>query len=164
MARVNVHDAMANLLALQRKISIDGDPYLFRVNEAFLIPPNSEGLHGALPCWTNTFRFNNEERMGAAGRWRTYTVNMRLHVALQGENDEENGLVALAVLEEIHQAFGARDSDGDGGISLDGAVTQSKLRGTGSDTLVVFPGAGTIGLDLLLDLEIKDAGPTGGYS
>lgn len=159
MALVNIRDAMVELLAVQRSIAI-ADPAPVRVNAAFLIPPQSEGLHAALPCWTNTVRLNAEERMGSVGRWRSYTVNMRLHVALQGEGDDERaGDEALAFLEAVHQAFGVLDADGHGGVSLGGSVTQTTLRGTGGDTVVVFEGARTIGLDLLLDIEIKDAGP-----
>ena len=156
---MTIYAALKDLIETQRSIRVAGDPVLFAVENAFLIPPPTEALQGALPCWTNVVRFNAEERMQQAGRWRTYTVNMRLHVALAGEHDDEAAWLALAALEACHTAFGSQNDLGHGGVTLGGNCTTSRFRGTGSDTLVLFQGVGTIGLDLLLDIEIKDAGP-----
>ena len=165
MALVNIYNAVTALVAVQESIALDDPPV--RVRRAYAVaPPQMETIAAALPAWTNTWRFLNEVPSGALRR-RAYEINMRLHVALAASGDNSRATdLALRFLEAVHVAFGQKNADGIGGLTLVGdvggvlvpTVSVATLRGTGGDTVAVF-GEGsvrTIGLDLVLDIEVSD--------
>ena len=158
--------AMKALVAVQESIEI-AEPVPMRVRKAWLsAPPQSQVLVARLPAFTNTWDFVSEERNSVLRRM-TYLVNMRLHVAQATDGDNERAAeLALAFLDPILTAFDTTNSvSGLGGMQLKGevggvivpTVTYQNIRG-GSPTLALFgEGVRTIGLDLLMEMELNDA-------
>lgn len=157
--------AMRALVAVQETIEIASPP--LKVRKAWLsAPPQSQSLLAQLPAFTNTWDFVNEERNGVLRRM-SYLVNMRLHVAQATDGDNEIAAeIALAFLDPILTAFDVTNATtGLGGMQLKGVVdgaivptvTYQNIRG-GSPTLAVFGDqVRTIGLDLLMEMELNDA-------
>ena len=163
---MKIENAMKAIVAVQESIAITS-PRPMQVHKAWLsAPPQGQLLVASLPCWTNTWDFVGETRFGML-RQMSYLVSMRLHVAQATDGDNSlSAELALAFLDPILTAFGQRNAvTGLGGITMRGdvggtivpTVSHQNIRG-GSPTLAIFEGAPrTIGLDLVLEVEMSDA-------
>ena len=163
---MKLETAMKALVAVQESIEI-ASPRVMRVQKAWLsAPPQSSALVAQLPAWTNSWDFVGEDR-GVSLRRMHYLVNMRLHVAQATDGDNELAAeLALAFLDPILTAFDKKHAiTGLGGMTLAGVtegvisptVTYQNIRG-GSPTLAIFgENVRTIGLDLLMEMELNDA-------
>jgi uncharacterized membrane protein YdfJ with MMPL/SSD domain len=163
---VKLETAMKALVAVQESIEITS-PRIMKVQKAWLsAPPQSQSLVAQLPAFTNSWDFVQETRNSVLRRM-TYLVNMRLHVAQATEGDNELAAeLALAFLDPILTAFDKKNTiTGLGGMTLAGVsegviaptVTYQNIRG-GSPTLAIFgENVRTIGLDLLMEMELNDA-------
>lgn len=168
---MNLYDAMQAVIQVQRSLAITR-PRPVKIREAFLtFPAQATTLTSRLPAFTNSFTLIDADPRGSQLSQR-YQVRMQLHVAEfnMGRTDE-HAEIAIAFLDAIVTAFNQKDADGIGGMKLvadvdtDGVVTRQPtvqvayLRG-GNPTLVRLGdenGPRTLGLDLLLDMEMGHA-------
>jgi len=143
----DIRTAMTNLVTLQESLSITA-PISSSVLRAYkFMPPMASALPDC-PCWINAFSLTTQE-LDIGLRILFYTIRMQLAI-----DDSDQDRAADIAASYLNAFITAQNAD----IQLGGAVTQSTLRG-GDPTLAVLTWAGVsyIGLDLLLDVEIKDA-------
>ena len=100
------------------------------------------------PCFLNTWTLTSQE-LDISLRILFYTIRMQLIV-----HDSDQDRAADIASSYMNAIITAQNAD----VTLDGAVNQSILRGS-DPTLGVLSWAGVdyIGLDLLLDVELKAA-------
>jgi hypothetical protein len=138
---------MTNLVSLQESLSITA-PVSSSIARAYkYTPPMSSALPDT-PCWMNSWTLVNQE-LDISLRILTYQINMQL--AVEDSDQDQAADIASSYMNALITAHNAD-------VQLDGSVTSSSLRG-GDPTLVALQWAGVvyIGLDVVLDVEIKDA-------
>lgn len=144
---MDIRSALDRLVAIEKDIAIT-EPARLAVKRAYkYFPPQSVAVPD-LPCFMNSWTLV-EERRGISLREQRYTVNIQFFA---GEGDQD-------YTADVASAFMAAFMDAlDADVSLGGAVTDSDLRG-GNPTLAILERAGRsyIGLNLFLDLTMKDA-------
>ncbi len=144
---MDIRSALDRITAIQAGLSITS-PVTASIKKAYKYVPKQDAALPDAPAWMNDWTLSREERHIDL-RIQHYTVHMQLFV-----NDADQDRAA-----DIATAFMAQAVDGfDADVTLDGNVTNSALRG-GDPTLVSLGRAGQsyIGLDLFLDLEMKEA-------
>ena len=143
---MDIRSALDNLIVIQAGLSIT-DPITESIAAAYkYVPPANVALPDT-PCWTNEWTLNEVQRFVNL-RIQTYTVHMQLFV-LDADLD-----AAADIASAFHaKMVTALDAD----VSLGQTITQQSLRG-GSPTLasLVRSNQAYIGLDLFLDLEMKE--------
>ena len=145
--RMNIRAALGRLVAIQGGLSIT-DPIAVSVGTAYKYVPRQSTTLPATPSWMNDWTLIREERH-IDMRIQFYTVHMQLFV--RDADQDQAADVASAFMEKTVEAL---DAD----VTLNGTVTRQSLRG-GEPTLVSLERGGLsyIGLDLFLDLEMKEA-------
>ncbi|MCY4107885.1 MAG: hypothetical protein OXG11_02535 [Chloroflexi bacterium] len=145
--RMNIRAALGRLVAIQGGLSIT-DPIAVSVGAAYKYVPRQSTTLPATPSWMNDWTLIREERH-IDMRIQFYTVHMQLFV--RDADQDQAADVASAFMEKTVEAL---DAD----VTLNGTVTRQSLRG-GEPTLVSLERGGLsyIGLDLFLDLEMKEA-------
>lgn len=141
--------ALDNLIVLQASVSIT-DPLSLSIKKAFAFVPPQSVILPDLPAWVNAWDLVREERHVGL-RVLFYTVSMQLFVAEASLEQDRMARAASAFMEALVNKL---DTD----VTLGGQVAEASLRGA-SPTLAILEraGKGYIGLNLLLDLEIKEA-------
>ena len=144
---MNIRTALDRLVVIQAGLSIT-DPIEASVGAAYKYVPRQDTTLPATPSWMNDWTLIREERH-IDMRIQFYTVHMQLFV--RDADQDQAADIASAFMEKAVEAL---DAD----VTLAGAVTRQSLRG-GEPTLVSLERAGLsyIGLDLFLDLEMKEA-------
>ena len=144
---MNIRAALDRLVAIQGGLSIT-DPTATSISTAYKYVPRQDTTLPGTPCWMNDWTLIREERH-IDMRIQFYTVHMQLFV--RDADQDQAADIASAFMEKTVEAL---DAD----VTLAGAVTRQSLRG-GEPTLVSLERAGLsyIGLDLFLDLEMKEA-------
>ena len=146
---MNIRDAMDRIVAIQEAMTISDAPIDVSVKTAWKYVPPQSTLMPELPAWTNSWTLIREDRF-ISMRVQIYTVQMQLFVAKLSAEDDVSFDIATAFMTSIVDDF---DAD----VSLNGTVTEARLRG-GPDTLAILDRGGDrfAGLDLFLDLEMKE--------
>ena len=146
---MNIRDALEQITVIQLAMAITS-PVAIAVKKAWKFLPPQNVLIPELPAWTNSWDMIREER-GIGMRVQFYVVHMQLFVARMTVEDERSFDIATAFMEQVITDF---DAD----ISLAGNVTEARIRG-GSPTLAGLDRGNErfVGLDLFLDLEMKEA-------
>ena len=144
---MNIRAALDRLVAIQGGLSIT-DPTATSISTAYKYVPRQDTTLPGTPCWMNDWTLIREERH-IDMRIQFYTVHMQLFV--RDADQDQAADIASAFMEKTVEAL---DAD----VTLAGAVTRQSLRG-GEPTLVSLERGGLsyIGLDLFLDLEMKEA-------
>jgi hypothetical protein len=146
---MNIADAITKLIVIQKALTIS-DPSSQTVKKAWnYFPPSSAALP-EIPAWTNSWDLLRVERhIGLRIQW--YTVHMQFFAGPVEAEAEVFADIATSFMASL-----VTDLDAD--VTLGQSVTNHFLRG-GSPTLAILEraGKGYIGLDLFLDLEMKDA-------
>ena len=143
----DIRTALTNLVTLQESLSITA-PISSSILRAYkFTPPQSSSLPDT-PCFLNTWTLTNQE-LDISLRILFYTIRMQLIV-----HDSDQDQAADIASSYMTALITAQNAD----VTLNGSVNQCFLRGS-DPTLGVLQWAGVdyIGLDLLLDIEIKDA-------
>jgi len=143
----DIRTALTNLVTLQESLSITA-PISSSILRAYkYTPPMSSALPDT-PCFLNTWTLTNQE-LDISLRILFYTIRMQLIV-----HDSDQDQAADIASSYMTALITAHNAD----VTLNGSVNQCMLRGS-DPTLGVLQWAGVdyIGLDLLLDCEIKDA-------
>ena len=143
----DIRTALTNLVTLQEGLSITA-PVSSSIKRAYkYTPPMSSALPDT-PCFLNTWTLTSQE-LDISLRILFYTIRMQLIV-----HDSDQDRAADIASSYMNAIITAQNAD----VTLDGAVNQSILRGS-DPTLGVLSGAGVefVGLDLLLDIELKAA-------
>ena len=143
----DIRTALTNLVTLQEGLSITA-PVSSSIKRAYkYTPPQSSSLPDT-PCVLNTWSLTSQE-LDISLRILFYTIRMQLIV-----HDSDQDRAADIASSYMNAIITAQNAD----VTLDGAVNQSILRGS-DPTLGVLSWAGVdyIGLDLLLDIELKAA-------
>jgi len=143
----DIRTALTNLVTLQESLSITA-PISSSILRAYkYTPPMSSALPDT-PCFLNTWTLTNQE-LDISLRVLFYTIRMQLIV-----HDADQDQAADIASSYMNAIITAQNAD----VTLGGSVNQCFLRGS-DPTLGVLQWAGIdfIGLDLLLDVEIKDA-------
>lgn len=144
---MDIRTVMGAVVTLQESLSITA-PVSSSIKRAYkYTPPMSSSLPDT-PCFFNSWTLQNQE-LDIGLRILFYTVHMQLAV-LDSDQDQAAD-IASSYMNALITAHNADVQIGD-------TVTLSQLRG-GDPTLAVLSWAGTdyIGLDLFLDVELKDA-------
>jgi len=144
---VDIGSALDRIIAIQGGLSITS-PITESIKVAYKYSPAANvGLPDA-PAFFNEWTLEREERH-VSMRIQYYTVHMQLLVRDADLNRAAD--IATAFHVALVDAF---DAD----VQMNNTVTQSSLRG-GSPTLAGFVrnNINYIGLDLFLDLELKEA-------
>lgn len=146
---MNIKAAVAKLIVLQAGLAITS-PVTSSVKKAWPYVPPQNALLPELPAFTNSWDLVREDRF-IDMRVQLYTVQMQLFAADAAIEQDRGADIASAFMEQLVDAL---DAD----ITLDGSVTSHNLRG-GSPTLAILRRGDRpyIGLDLFLDLEMKEA-------
>ena len=146
---MNIRDAMGRITVIQERMAVTV-PVAISVKKAWKYVPPQNVLMPELPAWTNSWDMIREER-GIGMRVQFYVVHMQLFVARMTVEDERSWDIATAFMEQVITDF---DAD----ISLAGNVTEARVRG-GSPTRAKLDRGNEqyVGLDLFLDLEMKEA-------
>ena len=142
----DIRTVMTNLVSLQEGLSITA-PVSQSIKRAYkYMPPMSSALPDT-PCFMNSWTLMEQE-LDVSLRILTYSVHMQL--AVEDSDQDQAADIASSFMNSLITAHNAD-------VTLDGSCTQTFLRG-GDPTLAVLQWAGVsyIGLDLLLDVEIKD--------
>ena len=144
---MNIRAALDRLVVIQAGLSIT-DPTEVSIGTAYKYVPRQDTTLPDTPSWMNDWTLIREERH-IDMRIQFYTVHMQLFV--RDADQDQAADIASAFMEKTVEAL---DAD----VTLAGAVTRQSLRG-GEPTLVSLERAGLsyIGLDLFLDLEMKEA-------
>ena len=144
---MNIRAALDRLVVIQGGLSIT-DPIAASISAAYKYVPRQDTALPSTPCWMNDWTLIREERH-IDMRIQLYTVHMQLFV--RDADQDQAADIASAFMEKTVEAL---DAD----VTLAGAVTRQSLRG-GEPTLVSLERAGLsyIGLDLFLDMEMKEA-------
>ncbi len=144
---MNIRAALDRLVVIQAGLSIT-DPTEVSIGTAYKYVPRQDTTLPDTPSWMNDWTLIREERH-IDMRIQFYTVHMQLFV--RDADQDQAADIASAFMEKAVEAL---DAD----VTLAGAVTRQSLRG-GEPTLVSLERAGLsyIGLDLFLDLEMKEA-------
>lgn len=140
---------MTALRAIQAGLEIS-DPTAMEIKKVWAFRPPADKSLADLPCWLNSWTFTGEERQFAHERLQRYTVSMQLFVGSADVEADIKADIASAFMAELVDAL-------DASIALGGAVTYQNLRG-GDPTLALldWAGLGYVGLNLFLDLEMKE--------
>lgn len=144
---MDIRTVMGAVVTMQESLSITA-PVSSAIKRAYkYTPPMSSALPDT-PCFFNSWTLQNQE-LDIGLRILFYTVHMQLAV-LDSDQDQAAD-IASSYMNALITAHNADVQIGD-------TVTLSQLRG-GDPTLAVLSWAGTdyIGLDLFLDVELKDA-------
>ena len=143
---MDIRTALDQIVTIQGGLSITS-PLSVSVKKAYKYVPNASVALPDAPAWTNDWTLTSLERFVSL-RIQNYTVHMQLFV--KDANIDRAADIASAFLDKLITAL---DAD----ISLSQTVTQHTLRG-GNPTLVGLERANLpyIGLDLFLDLEMKE--------
>jgi hypothetical protein len=143
----DIRTVMTNVVSLQEGLSITS-PVSASIKRAYkYMPPMSSALPDC-PCFINSWTLAEQE-LDLGLRILFYTINMQLAV---DDSDQDQ---AADIASSFMNAFiTAHNAD----VQLGGSCNITTLRGS-DPTLAVLQWAGVsyIGLDLLLDVEIKDA-------
>ena len=144
---MDIRSALDQIVVIQGGLSITS-PVTASVKKAYKYVPKASVALPDNPAWTNDWSLTSLERF-VSFRVQNYTVHSQLFV--QDADIDRAADIASAFLDKFITAL---DAD----ISLSQTVTQHTLRG-GNPTLVGLERAGQIyiGLDLFLDLEMKEA-------
>ena len=151
---MNIRAALDRLVVIQAGLSIT-DPTEVSIGTAYKYVPRQDTTLPDTPSWMNDWTLIREERH-IDMRIQFYTVHMQLFV--RDADQDQAADIASAFMEKAVEAL---DAD----VTLAGAVTRQSLRG-GEPTLVSLklssgPANAAflsyIGLDLFLDLEMKEA-------
>ena len=143
----DIRTALTNLVTLQEGLSITA-PVSSSIKRAYkYTPPQSSSLPDT-PCVLNTWSLTSQE-LDISLRILFYTIRMQLIV-----HDSDQDRAADIASSYMNAIITAQNAD----VTLGGSVNQSILRGS-DPTLGVLSWAGVdyIGLDLLLDVELKAA-------
>jgi hypothetical protein len=144
---MDIRTVMTNVVSLQEGLSITA-PISSSILRAYkYMPPMASGLPDT-PCFMNSWTLQNQE-LDISLRILSYTVRMQLAVL-----DADQDVAADIASSYMNALITAQNAD----VQLGGSCVQSNLRG-GDPTLAVLSWAGQdfIGLDLILDVELKDA-------
>jgi len=144
---MDIRTVMTNVVSLQEGLSITA-PISSSILRAYkYMPPMASGLPDT-PCFMNSWTLQNQE-LDIGLRILIYTVRMQLAVL-----DADQDVAADIASSYMNALITAQNAD----IQLGGSCVLSTLRG-GDPTLAVLSWAGQdfIGLDLILDVELKDA-------
>ena len=143
---MDIRSALDRLIVIQAGLSITS-PIDASIKKAYKYSPGSSVALPDVPAWTNEWSLNAVDRF-VAFRVQTYTVHMQLFV-LNADLDVAADIASSFAKEMID----ALDAD----VSLGQTITQQTLRG-GNPTLASLTRANLnyIGLDLFLDLEMKE--------
>ena len=144
---MDIRTVMAAVVTLQESLSITA-PISSSILRAYrFMPPMSSALPDT-PCFFNSWTLQNQQ-LNISLRILSYTVRMQLAVL-----DADQDVAADIASSYMNALITAHNAD----VQLSGSCTLTTLRG-GDPTLAVLNWAGQdyIGLDLFLDIEIKDA-------
>lgn len=146
---MNIKAAIAKLILTEATLAITS-PVTSSIKKAWPYFPPQNVLLPELPAFMNSWDLVREDRFIDL-RVQIYTVNMQLYAAKATIEQDRGADIASAFMEQLVDAL---DAD----ITLAGSVTSHNLRG-GSPTLAILERAGDsyIGLNLFLDLEMKEA-------
>ena len=143
---MDIRTVMAAVVTLQESLSITA-PISSSILRAYrFMPPMSSALPDT-PCFFNSWTLQNQQ-LNISLRILSYTVRMQLAVL-----DADQDVAADIASSYMNALITAHNAD----IQLSGSCTLTTLRG-GDPTLAVLNWAGQdfIGLDLFLDVELKD--------
>ena len=143
----DIRTVMTNVVTLQESLSITA-PISSSILRAYkYMPPMASALPDT-PCFLNNWTLQNQE-LDISLRVLFYTIRMQLIV-----HDSDQDRAADIASSYMNALITAHNAD----VQLGGSCTMTVLRG-GNPTLAVLNWAGQdyIGLDLFLDVEIKDA-------
>jgi hypothetical protein len=143
----DIRTVMGNVVTLQESLSITA-PISSSILRAYkYMPPMASALPDT-PCFFNSWTLQNQQ-LDISLRILSYTVRMQLAVL-----DADQDVAADIASSYMNALITAHNAD----VQLSGSCTLTTLRG-GDPTLAVLNWAGQdyIGLDLFLDIEIKDA-------
>jgi len=143
---MDIRSALDRIIVIQDGLAIT-DPITADVKKAYKYVPRANVILTDVPAFTNAWTLTSLERF-IGYRIQNYTVHMQLFV--EDANIDQAADIASSFHKELIDAL---DAD----IALNNTVTQHSLRG-GNPTLVGLERAGKIyiGLDLFLDLEMKE--------
>jgi len=143
----DIRTVMTEVVTLQESLSITA-PISSSILRAYkYMPPMASALPDT-PCWMNSWTLQNQE-LDVSLRILFYTIRMQLAI-LDADQDQAADIASSYMTALIT----AQNAD----IQLSGACNITSLRG-GDPTLAVLNWAGQdyIGLDLFMDVQIKDA-------
>ena len=143
----DIRTVMTNVVSLQEGLSITA-PVSSSILRAYkYMPPMASALPDT-PCFLNNWTLQNQE-LDVGLRILFYTVRMQL-VVLDADQDQAADIASSY----MNALITAQNAD----VQLGGSCNLTVLRG-GNPTLAVLNWAGIdyIGLDLFMDVEIKDA-------
>ena len=143
----DIRTVMTNVVSLQEGLSITA-PVSSSILRAYkYMPPMASALPDT-PCFLNNWTLQNQE-LDVGLRILFYTVRMQL-VVLDADQDQAADIASSY----MNALITAQNAD----VQLGGSCNLTVLRG-GNPTLAVLNWAGIdyVGLDLFLDVEIKDA-------
>ncbi len=143
----DIRTVMTNVVSLQEGLSITA-PISSSILRAYkYMPPMASALPDT-PCFLNNWTLQNQE-LDVGLRILFYTVRMQL-VVLDADQDQAADIASSY----MNALITAQNAD----VQLGGSCNLTVLRG-GNPTLAVLNWAGIdyIGLDLFMDVEIKDA-------
>ena len=143
---MDIRSALDRIIVIQGGLSITS-PSTENVKKAYKYVPRANVILTDVPAFTNEWTLASLERF-VSFRIQNYTVHMQLFV--EDADIDRAADIASSFHKELIDAL---DAD----IALSNTVTQHSLRG-GNPTLVGLERAGRmyIGLDLFLDLEMKE--------
>jgi hypothetical protein len=143
---MDIRSALDRIIAIQDGLAIT-DPIAEDVKKAYKYVPRANVTLTDVPAFTNEWTLTSLDRF-VSFRIQNYTVHMQLFV--EDADIDRAADIASSFHKELIDAL---DAD----IALNNTVTQHSLRG-GNPTLVGLERAGKIyiGLDLFLDLEMKE--------
>ena len=144
---MDIRTVMAAVVTLQESLSITAPISSSILRGYRFMPPMSSALPDT-PCFFNSWTLQNQE-LDIGLRILFYTIHMQLAVL-----DADQDVAADIASSYMNALITAHNAD----VQIGDTVTLSQLRG-GDPTLAVLSWAGTefIGLDLFLDVELKDA-------
>ena len=143
----DIRTVMGNVVTLQEGLSITA-PISSSIKRAYKYMPPAASALPDTPCFFNSWTLQNQQ-LDISLRILSYTVHMQLAVL-----DADQDVAADIASSYMNALITAHNAD----VQLSGSCTLTALRG-GDPTLAVLSWAGQdyIGLDLFLDIEIKDA-------